>query len=218
MHLLSLLLPLLSLLEGAVTAAVKNSARDVAFKTSPDGYKYHTGDSKHHTVHKFTLPNGSTVDVTFHANFTAVPVDSAAPAPTRSLSKRVSWTQTDAFWDLCGDSSFINHSSGGSPRVVDCLVLHDLMATYGGYFSVWTWDINGWTSLMSTGTCQFGVSGNVPAYVGWVGNTDARDLIWDSIQRFQWSGLVGAEGHMPCQQHLQSTYGTWNPDWAIWHT
>jgi hypothetical protein len=45
------------------------------------------------------------------------------------------------------------------------------------------------------------------------GNGDIRDLVRDSINRFQWNGLVGSKGDMHCQ-------GLGNPavSWGLYHT
>ncbi|KAK4120926.1 hypothetical protein N657DRAFT_559257, partial [Parathielavia appendiculata] len=107
----------------------------------------------------------------------------------------------------CGDSTFINQSSGGSPLVADCWRLHDNIAGDG------TWTV--WTSqrtIATYGTCAFGVS---PRYIpAEIGNGDVRDLIRDSIARFQWFDKVGAKGVMQCER----PFGDWTEvEWGIYH-
>jgi hypothetical protein len=47
------------------------------------------------------------------------------------------------------------------------------------------------------GTCAF--SGIGTWRPTWMGNEDVRDLIYDSISRFQWQGKVGASGNTTCK-------------------
>ncbi|CDM27563.1 unnamed protein product [Penicillium roqueforti FM164] len=89
----------------------------------------------------------------------------------------------------CGPSTFINQSSGGSPRFG---VQHQ---------------------LVQYGTCAFGVtSGSSGARIG---NQDIIDLINSSIARFEWNGLVGAKGSISCQQ--EATANLIDMQWGLYH-
>lgn len=82
----------------------------------------------------------------------------------------------------CGDSTFINRSSGGSPRVADCEQLARNIAGDG----TWTVDDSAQHQLAQYGTCAFGVTVHSDgAWYAYIGNEDIRDLIFDSIKRFR---------------------------------
>ncbi|PLB45066.1 hypothetical protein P170DRAFT_429776 [Aspergillus steynii IBT 23096] len=127
----------------------------------------------------------------------------------------------------CGNSSFHNQSSEGSPAVSDCQQITTNIA--GG--RTWTvWALNRtsvhstntttvkfpsiyYRKLASYGTCAFGAYSQDGG--ARVGTSDIIDLINDSINRFQWSGMVGAKGSMKCQSLNYSDVGVY---WAIYHT
>ena len=115
----------------------------------------------------------------------------------------------------CGDSSFTNNSSGGSPRVDDCLQITANIAGGG----TWTTQ-TGPTArqLVSYGTCAFNVRGDQrwPDYIFKVGNQDIIDLIYSSIDKFQWNGLVGASGTMNCQ--VEAVSDGVPVYWGLYHT
>ncbi|KAF9054908.1 Ecp2 effector protein, partial [Panaeolus papilionaceus] len=114
----------------------------------------------------------------------------------------------------CGDSSFDNKSSGGSPRVDDCLQIARNIAGGG----TWTVALIGHHQLVEFGTCAFGVQ--APFELGVsnirVGNQDIIDVINDSVRRFQWNGLVGARGEMQCQTDPGTRW--LKTEWGIYHT
>jgi hypothetical protein len=111
----------------------------------------------------------------------------------------------------CGDSTFVNQSSGGSPTVNDCLQIATNIAGGG------TWEVSGfppdWHQLVQYGTCAFGVQRNSGGLYFHVGNQDIIDLIHTSVDKFSWFGLVGAKGVMPCEGDGQPTVS-----WCIYHT
>lgn len=117
----------------------------------------------------------------------------------------------------CGDASFINQSTGGSPLVSDCEALRQqildshLAYEFGGYGS------NHWVPFDSYGTCVIGFSCQGPYGLYWcyVDSRDAADLITSSIETFSWNGLVGAKGEMPC---LAADGGQRTTYWAVYHS
>jgi hypothetical protein len=113
----------------------------------------------------------------------------------------------------CGDSSFENKSSSASPSVNDCLQITYNIAGGG------TWHQGGESQrqLVSYGSCALGVQSGAsqPAYK--VGNQDIIDIIHSSIDRFQWNGLVGARGNMPCQRD-DGFSGSVDVTWGLYHT
>ncbi|KAJ6179583.1 hypothetical protein N7519_010044 [Penicillium mononematosum] len=96
----------------------------------------------------------------------------------------------------CGDSTFINQSTGGSPLVADCQHLARNIAGGG------TWKVTFTDSqhqLAQYGTCAFGIEGDNPMNTAYVGNQDIIDVINTSIAKFQWEGKIGTKGTMACQ-------------------
>ncbi|KAJ5146492.1 uncharacterized protein N7515_001056 [Penicillium bovifimosum] len=118
--------------------------------------------------------------------------------------------------NTCGDSTFENDTTDGSPLADDCLVI------------IKNWEGDGGTSwkplvpgkphreLGSYGTCAIGVEatkvdGNADFTVG---GQDAIDLINESIKRFKWEGKVGASGTMKCDGTIKQQ----SVLWGIYHT
>ncbi|PPR07930.1 hypothetical protein CVT24_000910 [Panaeolus cyanescens] len=130
------------------------------------------------------------------ALLTLVASSMAVPAP-QSLSGTALELESRDLINNCGDSDFINQTSGGSPFVSDCLQIAANIAGGGS----WAVALLTHRQLVQYGTCAFGVQGGfwlgVTNYK--VGNADIIDLINDSVSRFQWNGRVGAKGSMPCR-------------------
>ncbi|USP82119.1 hypothetical protein yc1106_09393 [Curvularia clavata] len=128
----------------------------------------------------------------------------AAAAPTSPATPSVLEKRDN----LCGDSTFINNSSGGSPLIADCQTLFDRIAGNGG------WWVSGQQSRVAAwGTCEFGARTLDGITNTRIGNEDVRDLIRDSIARFSWQGKVGASGVVDCGSRGGAK--TW---WGVYHT
>ncbi|KAF9776746.1 hypothetical protein IL306_005037 [Fusarium sp. DS 682] len=141
----------------------------------------------------------------FMAAFAAAsPISESAPL----LSKRKSVSD-------CGDSTFENHSSGGSPQVSDCQQIARNIAGGG----TWTVGAGGeHHQLVQYGTCAFGAQGAGSSMnAAHIGNQDIIDLINDSIARFQWEGKVGAAGEMSCES-ITGLFDGAKMRWGIYHT
>ncbi|RHZ49226.1 uncharacterized protein CDV56_106401 [Aspergillus thermomutatus] len=128
---------------------------------------------------------------------TLIAVASAAPAPqTQNKNPAISALEKRFQVNDCGDSTFENQSSSGSPLVSDCQKIASNIASGG------TWTVMSGTQhqLVQYGTCAFGVTFHYPvAQSVKIGNQDIIDLINTSISKFQWFDKVGAKGQMPCQ-------------------
>lgn len=106
--------------------------------------------------------------------------------------------------NYCGDSSFENETTGGSPSVSDCQKIMSNIAGGGDwYFGAFQ------RTLAEYGTCAFGAE--VVGTSSKIGNQDVIDLIQASIDQFQWNGLVGAKGRMLCD------WG-YTVEWGLYHT
>ncbi|KXH43888.1 hypothetical protein CSAL01_01804 [Colletotrichum salicis] len=106
--------------------------------------------------------------------------------------------------NYCDASTFNNKSSGGSPKVSVCAVIRDTGYRHIGYsvsgpcwlpgsgplqgskcYNPWMW----------YGTCIFGANSDD---TGWTRGEEIGDFVRDSINKFQWNGIVGAEGTAIC--------------------
>ncbi|KAF2798688.1 hypothetical protein K505DRAFT_357263 [Melanomma pulvis-pyrius CBS 109.77] len=114
----------------------------------------------------------------------------------------------------CGDSTFVNKSSGGSPLIADCQQIARNIAGGG----TWTVGAGGEQhQLVQYGTCAFGAAGaGSSANAAYIGNQDIIDLINTSIQKFAWFDKVGAEGKMGCQS-LTGLVGGVDMKWGLYH-
>ncbi|KAF9874487.1 hypothetical protein CkaCkLH20_08050 [Colletotrichum karsti] len=166
---------------------VLGSPRDVAsgpFKRTP-------------VTEEVTLPDGRTQNITFYADFTTSH-NTVSPA----LVKR-GWVSDTKDWDACGGSTFTSAWSSSAPLVEDCNFLQTYFQNTKGYFRVATSDLdaNGvsWSRLVSVNTCGLSVRATPrPATAGYIGNTDFRDLIRDSISKFSQDGRVSVGGNTVC--------------------
>lgn len=134
-----------------------------------------------------------------------------APKANGKIKKGPSFLYLPDPSDKCGDSTFHNKSTEGSPLVADCECLRDYFRTrdMNGLYSLSKWGFN-LAPLASCGTCTFGAhTSNILGAS--VGNTDAADIIDESIRRFQHDGRVGAEGDMGCS----ALFETARTEWAI---
>jgi len=132
---------------------------------------------------------------TFFSTITAAPTSPV----TQTLSKRDNY---------CGDSTF---NGLGYPwaYVSDCQQLAANIVGDGSWVIPGT---NHWHGIASYGTCGFFArSGHANVAISNIGNEDLRDLIRDSINKFQGNGVVGAQGGMPCK----SGFGDIGVQWQI---
>ncbi|KAJ9133277.1 hypothetical protein NKR23_g10860 [Pleurostoma richardsiae] len=170
------------------------------------------------TSEAFTTSAGEVRTVHFHRSVggeaTAQQTSSTANGSGAGarLRKRFQFTASGEDRDLCGASSFVDKTSGGSPTVADCICLRDFIRGKQGVYSV-NRDDPRFDRLATCGTCTFGV--DTANFFGTdLGNTDAADIITSAIDMFQSGGLIGAEGRVGCDNAFQ-TAGT---DWAIFHS
>ncbi|KAK3947971.1 hypothetical protein QBC32DRAFT_246732, partial [Pseudoneurospora amorphoporcata] len=98
----------------------------------------------------------------------------------------------------CGDSTFENQTSGGSPSVEDCLQI--IKNIEGDGSTEWTVGIGAQKEIAKAGKCRFGVEAEgVEGSVTYkVGGQDMIDIINESIKQFGGGGKVSAKGYMNC--------------------
>ncbi|KAJ5605485.1 hypothetical protein N7510_008266 [Penicillium lagena] len=110
----------------------------------------------------------------------------------------------------CGASTFVDQTTGGSPTVSDCQQMIDNIADGG------SWEVpdTAQRQLVQYGTCAFGAQQDSDGGIIYVGNSDIIDLVTTAIDLFQWEGLVGATGDMPCNIVGASTSNT---TWGLYY-
>lgn len=137
------------------------------------------------------------------------------PSYGTSKAKRFNSFASTQDRSFCGDSTFINRTTGGSPTVADCNCVRDYANDHKDTFNINAADSGegSYYPIISCGTCRFGV--DTKNFFGTtVGNADIRDVMSDAIARFQFEDKIGAEGSMGCDNSFQNA-GT---EWAIYHT
>jgi hypothetical protein len=129
----------------------------------------------------------------------------------------VSVSDASSSTGYCGDSTFINQSSGGSPLISDCETLRQSIIDTKLAYSFAGYGNGHYIAFDSYGTCTIGFSCQGPfgVYRCLVDWRDARDLITSSIDRFSWESKVGAKGQMPCLSIDGADRTTY---WGLYHS
>ncbi|KGO73174.1 Glycoside hydrolase, superfamily [Penicillium italicum] len=113
--------------------------------------------------------------------------------------------------NTCGDSTFGNETSDGSPLVEDCLTI--IKNIQGDASTRYTTLVVGKNQreIAAHGTCAFGVQATkVDGNANFVtGGQDVIDIINESVKRFASNGKVGAKGNMNCNGNVKSEPVLW---------
>ncbi|KAJ6140241.1 hypothetical protein N7471_006727 [Penicillium samsonianum] len=113
--------------------------------------------------------------------------------------------------DTCGDSTFENQTSDGSPLVEDCLII--IKNIQGDASTDYTTLVAGkpHREVAPHGTCAFGVEAtSVNGNANFVtGGQDVIDIINESVKRFASNGKVGAKGNMVCNGNIKDQAVKW---------
>jgi hypothetical protein len=108
--------------------------------------------------------------------------------------------------DKCGDSTFENQTSDGSPLVEDCLTI--IKNIQDDASTDYTTLVGGTPQrrIVDFGTCAFGVEATkVNRNTNFVvEGQDVIDIINESVKRFGSGGRVGARGNMDCDGNIKS--------------
>lgn len=203
----------LAFVTAASAAALPTAESETA--VSPDGYTY-TVEARSYVPDTITLEDGTNATVHVHPAFKFVKRDDTTP---NKVDKRLEWVQGGR--DQCGNSSFKNKSSSGSPKTVDCKAIMTYYQNANGFFvasSNMDLKLGGaWCRLVITGSCVFGIKSKNQLDPR-VGSSDIADVTRDAMAKFKTSGSpsrTGAEGNMGCSTDLFA--GTASVDWAIFH-
>lgn len=207
---------LLTFATAAAAVAVPKADGDTT-AVSPDGYTY-TVEARSYVPETITLDDGTTTTVLVHPDFAFVKRDGTTANPRHA--KRLDWVQYGR--DQCGASSFVNKSSGGSPKTVDCKAIMTHYQSADGHFvAMSNFDLKAggaWCRLVITGSCVFGIKSK-NQWDPRVGGSDIADLTRDAMAKFKTAGSpsrTGAEGNMGCSTDMFR--GTASVNWALFHS
>ncbi|KAI9167811.1 putative metal chaperone YciC [Paramyrothecium foliicola] len=175
----------MGLLQGAKGAAIPPASHSVVefpVMVSADGVEYIVSD----TFEEFAGEDGKVTKIYKYPEISENP----ATAIKRALNKRTGW---------CGNSSFENRTTTGSPFVGDCEALRDRMRANAESWGVAVSVSGTYRAVASHGTCVFGAWTQTYPGTALVGNDDIADLVRDSIIQFRWFDKVGSRGEMDCE-------------------
>lgn len=95
--------------------------------------------------------------------------------------------------------------------ILSCGLFYDWVEILGVHH-LWTALSGKWEILGDTGNCRdsstFGIDTD-SFFSTVVGNSDATDVITDSIDKFQWRGKVGAQGYIGCDNGFEDAATDW---------
>lgn len=149
---------------------------------------------------QFTASDGKNYTV-WHSGLTDLTAGTVSARDTKAA-----WSPESYPVDICGDSSFVDETTGGSPILSDCGCVRDYSNTHNG---LWMFtDRGGWNWMMACNSCVFRAHTDNYFTIG-VGNTDIRDLVSGAIIRFGRNGLVGASGQMGCKGNFNTAKIIW---------
>jgi hypothetical protein len=103
---------------------------------------------------------------------------------------------------FCGDSSFVCATSGGSPLILDCFYMYNLLMSRDE-----EWDLSSITGsrlIAWVGTCCFEATNHLFPVTAYIGGLDIADLTRDSINTCRSGDYVGASGTMTCPARVVS--------------
>ncbi|KAK5799831.1 hypothetical protein VI817_002043 [Penicillium citrinum] len=117
--------------------------------------------------------------------------------------------------DTCGDSTFVDQTTDGSPLIEDCLqIIKNIQEDASTDYTTQVLGKNQ-RRIVEHATCAMGVEateekGNADFVVG---GQDVIDIINESVKRFGRDGKVGAKGNMDCNGNIKGQ----GVLWGIYH-
>ncbi|KAI4595811.1 hypothetical protein KJ359_006448 [Pestalotiopsis sp. 9143b] len=169
-----------------------------------------------------TMPDGSVEVVWLHEAFQ--PVAGPVQEPRR-IEERLKWNPNGTP-NQCGDSTFVDRTTTGSPAQIDCMAIVNQMIGGPGY-----WQLLQGGDLHANGDycrvayhneCVFGVKTTV-IFGLYLGSEDIRDVVTEALHRREGDPRVQFEGSFPCnspngqggvipgQPHTQTSWAIFKP-------
>ncbi|ETS74746.1 hypothetical protein PFICI_13230 [Pestalotiopsis fici W106-1] len=143
-----------------------------------------------------TMPDGTVKVVWLHKAFQPV----AGPAQASHLEGRMKWNP-NGNPNQCGESTFTDMTTLGSPDQGDCQVIINQMVSGPGYWQLLQGGdlhANGdWCRVAYHGSCVFGVKTTV-IFGLFIGSNDISDVVIEAMKLRKGDPRVQFEGSMPC--------------------
>lgn len=101
---------------------------------------------------------------------------------------------------FCGDSSFVCATSGGSPLILDCFYMYNVLMSRNEEWDLYS--ASGSRTIAWVGTCCFEATNHFTLATAFIGGLDIADLTRDSINKCRSGDYIGASGSMFCPARI----------------
>lgn len=101
---------------------------------------------------------------------------------------------------FCGDSSFNCATSGGSPLILDCFYMYNVLMSRDEQWDLYS--ASGSRTIAWVGTCCFEATNGFILATAYIGGLDIADLTRDSINKCRSGDYIGASGAMFCPARI----------------
>lgn len=101
---------------------------------------------------------------------------------------------------FCGDSSFDCATSGGSPLILDCFYMYNVLMSRNEEWDLYS--ASGSRTIAWVGTCCFEATNHFILATAYIGGLDIADLTRDSINKCRSGDYIGASGSMFCPARI----------------
>lgn len=101
---------------------------------------------------------------------------------------------------FCGDSSFGCATSGGSPLILDCFYMYNVLMSRDEEWDLYS--ASGSRTIAWVGTCCFEATNHFTLATAYIGGLDIADLTRDSINKCRSADYIGASGEMLCPARI----------------
>ncbi|UKZ68154.1 uncharacterized protein TrAtP1_009189 [Trichoderma atroviride] len=101
---------------------------------------------------------------------------------------------------FCGDSSFGCATSGGSPLILDCFYMYNVLMSRDEEWDLYS--ASGSRTIAWVGTCCFEATNHFDLATAYIGGLDIADLTRDSINKCRSGDYIGASGEMLCPARI----------------
>jgi hypothetical protein len=101
---------------------------------------------------------------------------------------------------FCGDSSFDCATSGGSPLILDCFYMYNVLMSRDEEWDLYS--ASGSRTIAWVGTCCFEATNHFTLATAYIGGLDIADLTRDSINKCRSGDYIGSSGSMFCPARI----------------
>lgn len=101
---------------------------------------------------------------------------------------------------FCGDSTFYCATSGGSPLILDCFYMYNVLMSRDEQWDLYS--ASGSRTIAWVGTCCFEATNRFILATAYIGGLDIADLTRDSINKCRSGDYIGSSGAMFCPARI----------------